>query len=150
MDTVAETFVETLGLHYESAGMPRIAGRLIGLLLMDGGEHSLDALAALLQVSKASISTNARLLEQRGLVERVARPGDRRDYYRIRAHPWDQLFAFVSERIAGARQIFDAATEALPAGDPARARIADWAAFYAFLLDVLDRHTARWREQHGA
>ena len=36
-------------------------------------------------VSKASISTDARRLEQLGLITRISLPGDRRDYYTIDA-----------------------------------------------------------------
>src|SRR5215203_3934677 len=44
---------------------------------------SLDDVAEQLRVSKGSASSNARLLEQLGIAERVTRAGDRRDYYRI-------------------------------------------------------------------
>jgi DNA-binding transcriptional regulator GbsR (MarR family) len=43
--------------------------------------QSLDEMAEQLQVSKASVSANARLLETIGMIERVTKPGDRRDYY---------------------------------------------------------------------
>src|SRR3982751_1902013 len=76
-------FIERMGLALESDGMPRIAGRIFGLLLVSEDSLSLDELAADLGVSKASVSTNARLLEQRGVLERISRPADRRDYYRI-------------------------------------------------------------------
>lgn len=74
-------FVERMGLFFENDGAPRIAGRMFGFMLLSPGPCSLDDLAEQLQVSKASVSTNARLLEMWGAVERVTRPGDRRDYY---------------------------------------------------------------------
>ena len=81
----------------------------------------------------------------------MSQPGDRRDYYRISDAPWEQLFAFVSEKLQAAYQLFGWASGALPPeADAARARIADWAAFYAFLLEDLDHRAARWREQRGA
>ncbi len=151
MSNTAQEFIERLGLHYEASGMPRISGRLVGFLLTHEDAHSLDDLAAQLQVSKASISTNARQLEHRGLIERVSHPGDRRDYYRISDAPWEQLFAFASEKLHAAHLLFAAASTALPPeAETARARIADWAAFYAFLLEDLDHRAARWREQRGA
>lgn len=76
-------FVESMGLLWETEGLPRIAGRIFGFLLMQVEPCSLDDLAAGLGVSKASISTDARRLEQLGLIQRVSRPGDRRDYYTI-------------------------------------------------------------------
>jgi DNA-binding transcriptional regulator GbsR (MarR family) len=63
--------------------MPRIASRILGLLLLTPGECSIDQMAERLQVSRASISVDARRLEECGVVERVTHKGDRRDYYRI-------------------------------------------------------------------
>ncbi len=63
--------------------MPRIASRILGLLLLTPGECSIDQMAERLQVSRASISVDARRLEECGVVERMTRKGDRRDYYRI-------------------------------------------------------------------
>ena len=97
--------------------MPRIAGRLLGFLLIHGGEHALDDLAAQLQVSKASISTNARLLEQRGFIARVALPGDRRDFYRVVDAPWDQMFAVISEYLREMHALLEAAQTTLPLED---------------------------------
>jgi DNA-binding transcriptional regulator GbsR (MarR family) len=79
----ATEFVERMGLFWESEGMPRIAGRLFGYLVLEATPCSLDDMASALAVSKASVSTDIRKLEQVGLVERRTRPGDRRDYYVI-------------------------------------------------------------------
>src|SRR3954467_2860948 len=90
-------FVERMGVVLESDGLPRIAGRIFGLLLVSEDPHSLDDLAAELRVSKGSVSTNARLLEQRGLLERVCRPADRRDYYSV---PPDLFVHTMAQRLA--------------------------------------------------
>jgi DNA-binding transcriptional regulator GbsR (MarR family) len=66
----------------EADGLPRIAGRIFGLLLLSENALSLDTIAESIGASKASASVNTRLLEQRGLIERVSLQGDRRDYYR--------------------------------------------------------------------
>src|SRR6478672_5479081 len=76
-------FVERLAVAHEADTLPRIAGRIFGLLLICEREMSLDELAKELGASKGSASVNTRLLEQRGFVERISRPADRRDYYRI-------------------------------------------------------------------
>ena len=109
----AGRFVEGMGLFFESEGGPRIAGRLFAFLLLQDEPQSLDALAESLRVSKASISTNARLLEERGLVERVSRPGDRRDYY-IAAPDQSRT---VELRLEGVRQmgaLLEQALDAIP------------------------------------
>ena len=72
-----------MGLIMAADGLPRIGGRLFALLMITEGDVSLDDLATRLGVSKPSVSTNARLLEQRGVIEKVSRAADRRDYYRV-------------------------------------------------------------------
>ena len=83
MDQATLDFIESMGRQFEEDGAPRIAGRLFGLLMLQEAPCSLDDIAEQLQVSKGSASSNARLLEQLGIAERVTRTGDRRDYYQI-------------------------------------------------------------------
>lgn len=78
-----DRFIEQMGLIMAADGLPRIGGRLLALLLITEDEVSLDDLARRLRVSKPSVSTNARLLEQRGVIEKISRTADRRDYYRV-------------------------------------------------------------------
>src|SRR5687767_1846148 len=88
--TPSETeFIEDLGVFYEAQGMPRIGGRICGLLVLATRPLSLEEMAETLSVSRASVSTNARLLERNGTVIRVGRPGDRRDYYEISRASWE-------------------------------------------------------------
>jgi DNA-binding transcriptional regulator GbsR (MarR family) len=77
-----DEFVERLAVAMEADGLPRIAGRIFGLLLLSEQALSLDTISESIGASKASASVNTRLLEQRGLIERVSHQGDRRDYYR--------------------------------------------------------------------
>ena len=78
-----QRFVEQMGLAWEQEGVPRIAGRIFGFLLLQLHPCSLEDMASALGVSKASISTDARCLERLGVVQRLSRPGDRRDFYAI-------------------------------------------------------------------
>jgi DNA-binding transcriptional regulator GbsR (MarR family) len=76
-------FVGEMGLTFESDGFTRIGGRLFGHLLLAERPLSLDEIAAALHVSKASVSTDARRLLEKGVLERSGRPGDRRDYWQV-------------------------------------------------------------------
>src|SRR5512142_2106372 len=104
----AAAFVERMGRVTANEGVPRIAGRIFALLLVSEHEVSLDEIAARLGASKGSVSPDARFLEQRGLLELVRRPGDRRDYYRV------------------AEDLFEGALAM---------RLARWQAFHAALLE---------------
>jgi DNA-binding transcriptional regulator GbsR (MarR family) len=83
-------FIEDIGLFFEQMGMPRMAGRMIGVLLIsDPPAQSITDLSQTLNASKSSISTMARLLVEHGLIERVAAsPLPRRDYYRFKPGGW--------------------------------------------------------------
>ena len=78
-------FVEEVGLVFEKTGLPRMAGRMFGwLLISDPPYQSPAELAEVLMASKGSISTTVRLLTQIGLIERFVIPGVRHDHFRLR------------------------------------------------------------------
>lgn len=146
-----QDFIEKMGLLTERSGMPRIAGRMLAFLLLDGEAHTLDDLATQLQVSKASVSTNARLLEQRGFVTRVALPGDRRDFYRVVEAPWDEMMRVVSEHLRDMHCLLDKAGKVLPIEEArVRKRLFDWAEFHAFLLEEMNNKILQWRARHAS
>jgi DNA-binding transcriptional regulator GbsR (MarR family) len=107
MNPPVEHFVERMGLFFEDDGHPRIAGRMFGFMLLSPEPCSLDDLAEQLQVSKASVSTNARLLETWGAVERVTRPGDRRDYYQAADDIHIRMLERRLERIHRIRELIE-------------------------------------------
>jgi DNA-binding transcriptional regulator GbsR (MarR family) len=85
-------FVEEVGIVSEQTGLPRMAGRILGWLLISEPPHqSTTQLAEALMASKASISTATRLLIQVGLIERLSIPGVRHDYFRIRSDAWQHM-----------------------------------------------------------
>ncbi len=87
-------FVEDVAVLLEDFRLPRMAGRIVGrLLVATPAEQSAEELAAWLGASKGSISTMTRQLIDLGLVERVGVPGQRRDHFRIRARSWERLIA---------------------------------------------------------
>lgn len=104
----AAEFIERFTRLLEQEGGSRIGGRIVALLLLSATERPIEEMAEQLQASKASISTNARTLEQWGVLERVTHPGDRRDYYRIRD---DGLVVLLERRLAWMRRLRDVAGE---------------------------------------
>src|SRR5665811_1792434 len=85
--------IEDFGLAFEDHGMPRMAGRILGRLLMcDPPRQSMDQLVEALSASKGSVSSMTRLLIERGVIERLSLPGDRYDYFRIRTGSMAGMF----------------------------------------------------------
>lgn len=62
-------------------GLPRSTGQIYGLLYLAPAPLSLDDIAELLSISKASASTGTRQLAAWQAVKEVWVPGDRRDHY---------------------------------------------------------------------
>ncbi|MQA87080.1 MAG: MarR family transcriptional regulator [Streptosporangiales bacterium] len=76
-------FVDRVGLFMEQLGAPRTMGRIWGwLMICDPPQQSLTELAATLGVSKASVSTVIRPMQEGGLVERIP-TATRQHHYRL-------------------------------------------------------------------
>lgn len=110
-------FVERVGRFFEGDTAPRTSGRMLGLLLLTPDELSIDEIAEGLQVSRASVSTNARQLEAWGLVERVSHPGDRRDFYRIAPELERTLVRHRMQRLEQAGELLAAGVDTPAARD---------------------------------
>ncbi|RUT34846.1 transcriptional regulator [Arsenicitalea aurantiaca] len=133
-------FIELMGLQFQGDGAPRIAGRIYGLLLMEGRPLGLQDMATRLQVSRASISTNARLLATKGLVELVSQPGDRQDYYQLIPVPHVSILETVSARMASAAERMTQAEAMLPEEmGEAKTRVRALVSFYRQSADFMQR-----------
>jgi DNA-binding transcriptional regulator GbsR (MarR family) len=78
------SLIEEFGVAFEETGLPRMAGRLFGwLIISDPPFQSPSQLAEVLQASKGSISTSVRLLTQMGFIERYVIPGSRHDHFQL-------------------------------------------------------------------
>ena len=146
----AAWFTETMGLTVEADGFTRIGGRLFGHLLLAREPLSLDGIAEQLVVSKASVSTEARRLLEKGVLERTAKAGDRRDYYQIAPDFFEQLMRYRVERwqkLSALSAELRAHNPKLPAA--VRKRLVYMDDVYAFMTDSLDDALAQWRSRRA-
>ena len=127
---VRREFIEKIGLISQAEGMPRIAGRLFGMLVFDGELVSFGDLATRLDVSRASISTSIRLLEERGLVKRIAKSGERQDFFQLAPAPYTTMLKLSQMRIQLTRDDIVQTIKSLPESPDVKARLADYARFY--------------------
>lgn len=150
-DVVIE-FVEQMGLILQGEGLPRIAGRIMGLMIMHGGPFSLTELAERLSVSRASISTNTRLLEELGVIERTATPGDRQDYFRLSRQPYARMVRGVVRRMRRAREVVEGTQESLPEDmSETHERLEELDAFYEALIESFLNVIDEWdAERQGS
>jgi DNA-binding transcriptional regulator GbsR (MarR family) len=143
-------FIEKFGMVAEQDGFPRIAGRIMGFLLLNEGPFTLDELADELLISKTSASTNARLLEQYGIIERVVKPADRRDFYRLADNHWERMFDVARKRMQKFQDVLRSTMEDCPPEQAyARRRLLEAQRFHAFMLDYFDNRIEEWREERA-
>ena len=142
----AVRFVERMGQFFERDGVPRIAGRVLGHLMLQVEAQSLDALAACLQVSKASVSTNTRLLESMGALERVTRPGDRRDYYQVADLMHERMLELRVRRFRATRELLQEGMRSGAATDPVVCeRMRSFADFFEYMEQAINSTRERWQ-----
>ncbi len=92
MDEERREYIEEFGLLFGQFGLSRMLGRVLGVLMIsDPPERSAEELAEALGASRGSISQTTRSLIQMGLVQRWSRPGERRDYFRIKPGAWHEI-----------------------------------------------------------
>lgn len=143
-------FIENLAQYFESFGIPRIGGRILGLLLVSSEPLSAEAISAILKVSRASVSTNIRFALQVGLAEKVSFPGDRITYYAFPENGLEKTLAVEIQGVSIMKRFIVQGLNALPPEDAARGRLevlADWA---DFLIQVWQKALIEWQERQGS
>jgi DNA-binding transcriptional regulator GbsR (MarR family) len=148
-DTAATAFVEEFGMLMATEGLPRMAGRILGLLLVcEPPERTAAQLARELRASAGSISTMTRLLLRAELIERVSRPGVRADQFRVM--PMTTLMRGASARMRHAREVMDRGLVAL-SGRPAatRARLESARDLYLLFEETVPALVDRFERQQA-
>lgn len=104
-------WVERVAMYCARDGVPPIAGRVLGwLMLCDPPEQSAGQISAAIGASRASLTTNLRMLAGTGFLTWRTRPGERTVYYRLADNAWE---AVVREQIAGVTSFLDIARDGL-------------------------------------
>jgi DNA-binding transcriptional regulator GbsR (MarR family) len=145
-------FIEDMGLLLEEGGLPRMAGRILGwLLICDPPHQSTKELAEVLHASKASISTMTRLLIQLGVIERVGLPGLRRDHFRIKPGGWSQMILRDIAEISNGYQLIERGLALVANHAPAmQARLKEARDLYAFLEREHPLLVKKWERERRA
>src|SRR5258708_728989 len=98
LDRVVRQFVEHWGMMARSWGINSTMGELFALLYISGTDWTADALRAWLRVSRGNVSMNLRELMAWGVVLKVHRPGERREFFRAEADVWILFRRILAER----------------------------------------------------
>jgi DNA-binding transcriptional regulator GbsR (MarR family) len=143
-------FVESVGQLMARGGMPRMAGRMWGwLLICQPPEQTAGQLAEDLQASRGSISGTARLLETAGLIRRSTRRGDRREYYSVPSGSVGVLLKGQLPAVIASRQLMDHGLELLAERPPQeRERLQEVRDLYAFFEEELPATIERFEQRN--
>lgn len=144
-----QQYVEEFGLFAEQIGLTRMAGRILGwLLICDPPHQTMHELVEALQTSKSSVSTTTRLLITFGMLERISLPGERRDYYRLVPHLWTTAMERSAQQFAGFRKMAERGLAILTDAEPGRRqRLQEMRALYTFIEREFPQILERWKEE---
>jgi DNA-binding transcriptional regulator GbsR (MarR family) len=146
----AERFVEEIGLVFDSMHLPRMAGRVLGAILLGPADGpTASDLAETLQASKGSISNMTQLLINYRFIERTVRAGDRRDRFVIKSGAWARMMLWRLELLQRLQELAGDGLELLPPeGNPEP--LQEVRDMYAFLERELPRLFDRWEVERPA
>ncbi len=145
-----QNFVEEVGLVFEQTGLPRMAGRILGRLLISDPPHqSTEQLVEALMASKGSISTMTRMLIQIGLIERLSLPGVRHSFFRIRPDAWQHMIRRgLEDEIKMVRQLAEHGLELLAHKTPlTRKWLEEMCDVYTFLEREFPSLLKHWEQE---
>ena len=133
---ITKQFIAQMGQISQADGLPRIAGQILGLLLLEPEPLSFAQLAIRLDVSRGSVSTNTRLLESLGMVTRMTKTEERGDFFRLSQAPYAKLLTGITKRMQKSKMLVEATRAALPDDmAAAHARLAELEHFYHCYLE---------------
>ena len=97
-EELVRQFVEHWGVMARSWGINATMGELFALLYVTGDDWTADDLRERLRVSRGNVSMNLRELINWGVVHKVHRQGERREYYRAEVDVWTLFRRILRER----------------------------------------------------
>ena len=139
-------FIELAAELLDEHGLPRMAGRVIGALLVCVPPYrSLDQLAEDVQASKGAISMSTQLLLRLEIIERISLPGERRSLYRLCQWFLQGLMSERTDHLLRHRQLFEAGVDVLR-DEPieTKRRLIEMQAYVDFIVDELPGLNERW------
>jgi DNA-binding transcriptional regulator GbsR (MarR family) len=98
LEEVEDRFVDLWDTLSSLWGISPTMARIHGLLYITGFAMSMDDIMARLAISRGNVSMNLSKLVEWGLVRRVHKRGDRRDYYESLSDVWEMFTLVAAQR----------------------------------------------------
>lgn len=136
-------FIEKMGMIVQRENLPRIAGRVLGVLVFDAVPTSFGDLATGLEVSRGSVSASVRLLEERGLIRRMGKSGQRGDFFVLAEDAHANMLRGVKMRAELAQQEIVETLRLIPDERPdIKNRLSGFTEFYNGMIQSVDHALA--------
>lgn len=145
-------YAEDFGIFWESAGSPRMEGRIIGyLLIMEQPFISSAELATVLNASAGSVSTTTRRLTEAGFLKRHAVAGDRSHYFRMENDVWGSWLAGERKVLEKERELLEQGLALVGDADPsARERFINGRDYMTWVISYHRKMLADWEAVKAA
>src|SRR5436305_13046062 len=98
LDAVEQEFVGLWRSMSSLWGISPTMAEVHGLLYITGAALSMDDIMSRLAISRGNVSMNLSKLAEWGLVRRVHKRGDRRDYYESLSDGWEMFTLVAAQR----------------------------------------------------
>src|SRR5437868_10980402 len=98
LEEVEDQFVDLWDTMSSLWGISPTMARIHGLLYITGAASSMDDIMARLAISRGNVSMNLSKLVEWGLVRRVHKRRDRRDYYESLSDVWEMFTLVAAQR----------------------------------------------------
>ncbi|NGP89541.1 GbsR/MarR family transcriptional regulator [Fodinibius halophilus] len=138
---------------YSNFGLNPLMGRIVGLLIISEDPQSLDDFVEKLEMSKGPISQICRRLKERGLIEKVWIPGDRKDYYQAADDIFGKAYANqinkmqknieIAEKYLMQAQSMDSSSAAF-----IKKQMKIMKSFYELMDEYNEKFMDAWEEKH--
>ena len=138
-----QRFIEDVTRLLIPWGVPPIAARLYGYLLLCPRPVSLDQITEDLGISKSSASVAARLLESYTLSRRHREPGTKRALYAV-ADDYENMIRQQNRLLGALAEQLDAGVR-IVASKGVGARLAEMAEFYQLIRSAMEDAIRRWK-----
>jgi len=140
--------VERFARWGEENGIPRIGGKIIGLLMVSREPLSFDEIAETLKVSRGSVSTNTRFLEQAGVIRRVSRLGERRDLFEIADNVHQRVLEKTLRNQRRALALAEQSRREIPASESyARSSLKNMEEFFTSAIEATEKTLEKLRKK---
>jgi DNA-binding transcriptional regulator GbsR (MarR family) len=144
--TAVEEFAEQTAATLAAAGFPRMAARVVMVLMIsESGSATAEELAKRLGASAAAISGAVRYLQTLSIIRRLSIPGSRRHRYELPDHLWYATSSSQGPLYTHLIALAEKGSAALPAGSRARDRAEEMADYFRFMRERLPQLLDEWQ-----